>query len=73
MAASGLADVAMYEGRFTDAVDILERGAAADVAGKNSDAAADKFSALAAAQLPDHFLPRFSAVRHMLHIHLVEH
>jgi tetratricopeptide (TPR) repeat protein len=51
MAASGLADVAMYEGRFTDAVDILERGAAADVAGKNSDGAADKFSALATVQL----------------------
>jgi eukaryotic-like serine/threonine-protein kinase len=49
--ASGLGDLAAYEGRFADAVQILERGAAADLAAKNADAAALKFAALAAAQL----------------------
>jgi tetratricopeptide (TPR) repeat protein len=46
-AASGLADVALFEGRFSEAVRILEDGAAADVRSKNSDRAADKFAALA--------------------------
>ncbi len=51
MAATGLADLAIYEGRFKDAMRILEEGATADVASKRSDAAADKFAALAYAQL----------------------
>jgi tetratricopeptide (TPR) repeat protein len=51
MAASGLGDLAIYEGRFADAVGILEGGAATEVAAKNADAAADKFGALAYAQL----------------------
>jgi eukaryotic-like serine/threonine-protein kinase len=51
MAASGLADLALYEGRFVDATRILEQGAAADLAAKNSDSAADKFAALAYTQL----------------------
>ncbi len=51
MAAAGLADLAIFEGRFRDAIRILEEGAAADVAGNRPDAAADKFAALAYAQL----------------------
>ena len=51
MAASGLGDLAVLQGRFTDAVEILGRGAAADAASKNADAAAAKFAALAHARL----------------------
>ncbi len=51
MASTGLADLAIFEGRFSDAMRILEQGAAADVASNRSDAAADKFAALAYAQL----------------------
>ena len=51
MAASGLADLAVYEGRFADAVRILEQGAAADLAAKNPESAADKFAALGHTQL----------------------
>jgi len=50
-AAAGLADLAIYEGRYRDAVRILEKGAADDSVAKNPDAAADKLSALAYAQL----------------------
>jgi len=50
-AASGLADLALYEGRFADAARILERGLAGDQNAKNLDAAADKFAALAYVQL----------------------
>ncbi len=50
MSASGLADVALYEGRLSDAARILESGAAADVAAKNSRAA-EKFVVLAETQL----------------------
>ncbi len=50
-AASGLADLALYEGRFADAVRILEQGAAADLAAKDPDGAANKFCALAHVQL----------------------
>jgi tetratricopeptide (TPR) repeat protein/tRNA A-37 threonylcarbamoyl transferase component Bud32 len=49
--ASGLGDVALYEGRISEAVRILENGAAADLASKDADRAADKFAALAGAQL----------------------
>jgi tetratricopeptide (TPR) repeat protein len=48
---SGLANLGMYQGKFRDAVDMLEKGAAADVAAKKPDAAADKFAMLAYAQL----------------------
>ncbi|MFX0145579.1 MAG: tetratricopeptide repeat protein, partial [Candidatus Hodarchaeota archaeon] len=47
IAASGLADLALYEGRFADAARILEEGAASDLAAKNLGRAADKFAALA--------------------------
>ena len=50
-AASGLGDLAIYEGRFSDAVRILGEGAAADMASKNPDRAAAKFAMLARAQL----------------------
>lgn len=51
LAASGLADVAGYEGRYADAVRILEQGAAADLVAKNPDDAARKLAALARVQL----------------------
>jgi tetratricopeptide (TPR) repeat protein len=50
-AASGLGDLAAFEGRFSEAVGILERGAAQDVAAMNSDSAAAKFAAVAYAEL----------------------
>jgi tetratricopeptide (TPR) repeat protein/predicted Ser/Thr protein kinase len=50
-ARSGLADLALYEGRFEDAVRILEQGAAEDVAAQYSDRAAAKFAALAYTRL----------------------
>lgn len=46
-AASGLGDLATYEGRFSDAVRILEQGAAAEEASGDPDRAAAKFAALA--------------------------
>jgi tetratricopeptide (TPR) repeat protein/tRNA A-37 threonylcarbamoyl transferase component Bud32 len=50
-AASGLGDLAIYEGRFPDAVSLLREGAAADMAAKNDDRAAAKFAAIAYAHL----------------------
>jgi len=47
LAASGLADVASYEGRYTDALQILEQGVAADTAAKNVDGAAEKLATTA--------------------------
>jgi tetratricopeptide (TPR) repeat protein len=49
--AAGLADVALYEGRFTEAAAILERGAASDLTNKYADAAATKFAILAHVRL----------------------
>ncbi|HVG83030.1 MAG TPA: protein kinase [Vicinamibacterales bacterium] len=49
--ASGLADLALYEGRISEAVRILTQGAAADLAAKDRDRAANKFAALAYAEL----------------------
>jgi eukaryotic-like serine/threonine-protein kinase len=46
LAAAGLADVALYEGRFSDAVRILEQGAAADLAANYPERAADKYATL---------------------------
>ncbi len=48
---SGLADLAIYEGRFSEAVTLLESGAAADVKAQNADRAAAKLVAAAYAQL----------------------
>ncbi|MGE5360920.1 MAG: protein kinase domain-containing protein [Bacteroidales bacterium] len=50
-AASGLGDLAVYEGRFSDAIAIYKRGAEADIRAGNPDVAAQKFAALAHAQL----------------------
>jgi len=49
--ASGLGDLAMYEGRFAEAARIFAEGAAADLASKDADRAANKFAALAHAEL----------------------
>ena len=46
-AAAGLGDLAIFEGRYQDAIQILEKGAAADQLARQPDAAADKFLALA--------------------------
>ena len=46
-AASGLGDLALYEGRFSEAVRVLGEGAAADLTSKNADRAAAKFASLA--------------------------
>jgi eukaryotic-like serine/threonine-protein kinase len=50
-AASGLGDIALYEGRFSDAVRIFEEGVVADLAVQNRTRAARKFAAVANAQL----------------------
>jgi eukaryotic-like serine/threonine-protein kinase len=47
MAASGLGDVAMYEGRFGEAARILQEGATADVKANYGERASAKFAALA--------------------------
>ena len=49
--ASGLGDLAIYEGRYRDAIRLLERGAAADIAANDPDRAASKFAALSYARL----------------------
>jgi tetratricopeptide (TPR) repeat protein/tRNA A-37 threonylcarbamoyl transferase component Bud32 len=50
-AASGFADLAMYEGRFADAVKILKAGIQADLEAESVDRAADKLVALGYAEL----------------------
>ena len=50
-AAAGLGDLAIYEGRFSDAIRILEQGAAADLTAKNANKAAIKLTSVAYAQL----------------------
>lgn len=50
MAASGLADLALYEGRYSDAVRMLEDSAKTDLTVKDSDAP-EKFASLAYTQL----------------------
>jgi serine/threonine protein kinase/tetratricopeptide (TPR) repeat protein len=50
-AAAGLGDLAILEGRYAEAVKILEQGAAADTAAGNPDRAAAKLAALAYAEL----------------------
>jgi tetratricopeptide (TPR) repeat protein len=49
--ASGLGDIAIYQGNFAEAIQILERGAAADLAAKTPDRAAIKFTAIGYAHL----------------------
>src|SRR5262249_5204215 len=50
-AAIGLADLAIYEGRYRDAASLLAKGAEADTAARERESAADKSSALAYPQL----------------------
>ncbi len=50
-AASGLADLALYQGRIGDARTILDPAIEADVAAKNTDEAARKLTTLAEAEL----------------------
>jgi eukaryotic-like serine/threonine-protein kinase len=47
-AATGLADIALYEGRFSNAAEILAKAVAGDLANKDAEGAADKLSTLAA-------------------------
>ena len=49
--ASGLGDLAIYSGRYSDAIRLLEAGAAADRAAGNPDRAAAKHVAIAYAEL----------------------
>jgi tetratricopeptide (TPR) repeat protein len=49
--ASGLADVATHEGRFSDGARLLSQGASADLASRDPDRAAAKFVALAHVEL----------------------
>jgi tetratricopeptide (TPR) repeat protein len=51
IAAQGLADIALYEGRLADAVRFLETGASADLKAGRLDSAAANFGLLAYAQL----------------------
>ena len=50
-AAQGLGDLAIYQGRFSEGIGILEKGAADDVTAKKADKAAIKLTAVAYAQL----------------------
>ena len=51
LAASALADLALYQGRFSEQVRLLEQGANADLQAKTPENATNKFAALAYAQL----------------------
>ena len=51
MAASGLADLAAVEGRYADAIGILNDAVAVDLAAKSGDRAANKLSAIAYIEL----------------------
>ena len=51
LAAPGLADIALYEGRLSDAAQLLEQGAAGDVQAGRLDYAAADFAALGYTQL----------------------
>jgi eukaryotic-like serine/threonine-protein kinase len=51
--ATGLADVALWEGRLKDARDVLDKGIVSDETAKNSDAAAIKLNYLASVWLKE--------------------
>jgi len=51
LATSALADLAMYQGRFSEQVRLLEQGANTDLKAKAPEDAANKFAALAYAEL----------------------
>jgi len=48
---SGMGDLALYEGRFSEAAQLFDRGASADLESKNADRAARKLASLAYARL----------------------
>src|SRR5262249_42223295 len=50
-AAAGLADLAIYQGRFSEAEQILHKGANDDLAAKNADRAAIKWTSIAYSSL----------------------
>jgi len=67
MAADGLADLAAYQGKYSEAAQILEKGAAADEAAKMGDNAARKYVALAhIEELQGHQAAALSDVRKAL-------
>ncbi|MFI5091090.1 MAG: protein kinase [Terriglobales bacterium] len=51
MASIGMADIALFHGRAPDAIPLLEKGIAADLASKDNDGAAIKYIVLAQAHL----------------------
>ena len=51
IAATGLADLALYEGRLADAAGILEKAIAVDLAAKDADSAVDRAATLALTQI----------------------
>jgi tetratricopeptide (TPR) repeat protein len=51
LAPSGLGDILLYQGRFADAIRVFEQGAAHDLAAKNRDRAAIKFTSIGYANL----------------------
>jgi tetratricopeptide (TPR) repeat protein/predicted Ser/Thr protein kinase len=51
IAATGLADLALYEGKLADAASILQKAIAADLAAKDAESAADRTATLALMQL----------------------
>ena len=51
IAATGLADLALYEGKLADAASILEKTIATDLAAKDAESAADRTATLALIQL----------------------
>ena len=51
IAATGFADLALYEGQLTEAAAILEKAIAVDVAAKDTEAAADRLVTLALIQI----------------------
>jgi eukaryotic-like serine/threonine-protein kinase len=51
IAATGMADLAIYEGRLADAANILQKAIANDLTSKDAESAADRTAALALVQL----------------------
>jgi len=51
IAATGLADLALYEGKLTDGASILEKAIASDVVAKDAESAADRTATLALVQM----------------------
>jgi Flp pilus assembly protein TadD/predicted Ser/Thr protein kinase len=51
IASAGLADIALFEGRASEAVEILEKGLKVDSANKNADGAANKLATLSEARI----------------------